>query len=73
MQTFSIEIINPKAISLLNDLVALDLIAIKEQKKNIQKKTLKKLLLEGPNWTEENENEVKTARESINKVGNGFA
>jgi hypothetical protein len=68
MQTLSIEILNPKAISILNDLADLELISFRKK----EKKSLKKILLTGPTWTENEEKESLKARKSINKIGNAF-
>ncbi len=72
MQTLSIEILNPKAISILNDLADLELISFTNNEKISEKSSLKKILLEGPTWTENTEKEVLKARKSINKIGNAF-
>lgn len=72
MQTLSIEILNPKAISILNDLADLELISFNKKENISEKKALKKILLEGPTWTKNEEKEVLKARKSINKIGNAF-
>lgn len=72
MQTLSIEILNPKAISILNDLADLELISFNKKDNISENKTLKKILLEGPTWTKIEEKEVLKARKSINKIGNAF-
>ncbi len=66
MHTLSIEILNPKAISLLNDLADLELISFAKKENSDNKNSLKKILLEGPTWTENAEKEVLKARKSIN-------
>ncbi len=70
MQTYSVEILNPKAIKLLKDLVDLQLISLKKEKKIEKKRTeLQELLLKGPIWTDEEYEEYLRNRESINKTG----
>jgi hypothetical protein len=70
MQTYSVEILNPKAIKLLNDLVDLQLISLKKEIKKEKNRTeLQKLLLKGPTWTDEEYKEYLENRESINKIG----
>ena len=70
MQTYSVEILNPKAIKLLKDLADLQLISLKKEKK-IEKKTtnLQELLLKGPTWSDEEYEKHIENRESINKTG----
>ncbi len=70
MQTYSVEILNPKAIKLLRDLADLQLISLKKEKK-VEKVTtnLQELLLKGPTWTDEEYEEYLKIRESINKTG----
>jgi hypothetical protein len=73
MQTLSVEILNPKAISLLNNLEDLKLILIK--KKNLKSKKnqdLKSIILSAPTWSEKDELEYEKIKNSINKVGNAF-
>lgn len=72
MQTLSIEILNPKAISILNDLADLELISFTKNENISENNSLKKILLEGPTWTENAEKEVLKVRKSINKIGNAF-
>ena len=72
MQTLSIEILNPKAISILNDLADLELISFTKDENMSEKCSLKKILLEGSAWTENAEKEVLKARKSINKIRNAF-
>ena len=72
MQTLSIEILNPKAISILNDLADLELISFTKDENMSEKSSLKKILLEGSAWTENAEKEVLKARKSINKIRNAF-
>lgn len=62
MQTYSVEILNPKAIKLLKDLVELQLISLKEEKNRTE---LQELLLKGPTWTDEEYKEYLENRESI--------
>ncbi len=66
MQTYSVEMLNPKAIKLLNDLADLQLISLKKEKKIERSKTeLQNLLLNGPTWTDE---EYKEYLENRNRV-----
>ncbi len=70
MQTYSVEILNPKAFRLLKDLADLQLISLKKEKivkRNIS--DFKKILLEGPTWSESDYQEYLKNREAINTIG----
>ncbi|MFT7000904.1 MAG: hypothetical protein ACI9V1_001158 [Spirosomataceae bacterium] len=72
MQTYSVDILHPKAIRLLEDLADLKLITLKEEKavENEKKPTaLQELLLTGPVWSDEQFESVLEARKSISKTG----
>ena len=70
MQTYSVEILNPKAFKLLKDLVDLQLISMKKEKIDKKKSTdIKNLLLSGPTWTEDEYQEYLKNREAINAIG----
>ena len=72
MQTYSVDILHPKAIRLLEDLADLKLITLKEEKavENEKKSTaLQELLLTGPVWSDEQFESVLEARKSISKTG----
>lgn len=73
MQTYSIEILNPKAIKLLEDLADLKLITFRNSKKKIvEPNNLQKLLLRAPTWTDEAYEEYLQNRQDLNKIGNAF-
>jgi hypothetical protein len=70
MKTYSIEILNPKAVRLLKNLVDLQLISMKNEKTDRKKSTdLKKILLNGPTWTDDEYVEYLKNREAINAIG----
>jgi hypothetical protein len=70
MQTYSIEILNPKAFKLLKDLADLELISIKKEKSIKQNVTdFQQILLNGPTWNEEEYQEYLKNREAINSIG----
>jgi hypothetical protein len=70
MQTYSIEILNPKAFKLLKDLADLELISIKKEKSIKQNVTdFQQILLNGPTWNEEEYQEYLKNREAINLIG----
>lgn len=72
MQSYSVDILHPKALNLLRGLADLKLISLKEnisKPVNIQATPLQELLLKGPTWSEEEYNEYLKAHASINKVG----
>lgn len=70
MQTYSVEILNPKAFKLSKDLVDLQLISMKKEKIDKKKSTdIKNLLLSGPTWTEDEYQEYLKNREAINAIG----
>jgi hypothetical protein len=70
MQTYSVEILNPKAFKLLEDLVDLQLISMKKEKVDKNKPTdIKDLLLNGPTWTDDEYQEYLKNREAINAIG----
>lgn len=72
MQTYSVDILHPKAVRLLEDLADLKLILLKKEKAGETKKEttdLRKLLLKGPTWSEDDYQEYLKTRESINKTG----
>lgn len=72
MQTYSVDILHPKAIRLLEDLADLKLITLKAEKNTENEKkpnALQELLLTGPVWSDEQLESVLEARESINKTG----
>lgn len=69
MQTYSIEILNPKAFKLLKDLADLELISIKKEKSIKQNVTdFQQILLNGPTWNEEEYQEYLKNREAINLI-----
>ena len=70
MQTYSVEILNPKAFRLLKDLADLQLISLKKEK-GIKKSMsdFQKILLDGPTWSEDNYQEYLKNRETINMIG----
>lgn len=72
MEQYSIEILHPKAINLLLDLEQMNLISMKKEINNQNKTTFRSLLLKAPTWNDEQFNDYKNLRESINKVGNAF-
>lgn len=70
MQTYSVEILNPKAFKLLKDLADLELITLKKEKstkKNVS--DFQQILLNGPTWNEEEYQEYLKNREAINSIG----
>jgi hypothetical protein len=70
MQTYSIEILNPKAFKLLKDLADLELISIKKEKSIKQNVTdFQQILLNGTTWNEEEYQEYLKNREAINLIG----
>ncbi|MDR6559980.1 MULTISPECIES: hypothetical protein [unclassified Arcicella] len=70
MQTYSVEILNPKAYKLLKNLADLKLISFKEEKPSKKELTdFQKKLLEGPTWTEEEYQTYLKNRDEINKIG----
>jgi hypothetical protein len=70
MQTYSIEILNPKAFKLLKDLADLELISIKKEKSIKQNVTdFQQILLNGPTWNVEEYQEYLKNREAINLIG----
>lgn len=70
MQTYSVEILNPKAFKLLKDLADLELISIKKEKSIKQNVTdFQQILLNGPTWNEEEYQEYLKNREAINSIG----
>jgi hypothetical protein len=70
MQTYSIEILNPKAFKLLKDLAELELISIKKEKNKKQNVTdFQQILLNGPTWNEDEYQEYLKNREAINSIG----
>jgi hypothetical protein len=70
MQTYSIEILNPKAFKLLKDLADLELISIKKEKSIKQNVTdFQQILLNGPTWNEDEYQEYLKNREAINLIG----
>jgi len=70
MQTYSIEILNPKAFKLLKDLADLELISIKKEKSIKQNVTdFQQILLNGPTWNEEEYQEYLKNREAIISIG----
>lgn len=70
MQTYSVEILNPKAFKLLKDLADLELITLKKEK-SIKKNVIdfQQILLNGPTWNEEEYQEYLKNREAINSIG----
>lgn len=70
METYSVEILNPKAFRLLKDLVDLQLISMKKEKTDKKKSTdIKQVLLNGPTWTEDEYQEYLKNRDAINAIG----
>lgn len=70
MQTYSVEILNPKDFKLLKDLADLELISIKKEKSIKQNVTdFQQILLNGPTWNEEEYQEYLKNRKAINSIG----
>lgn len=72
METYSVDILHPKAFRLLQDLADLKLISLKSANSEPiepQTTSLQELLLKGPTWSEEEHDSYLKIRESINKVG----
>lgn len=70
MQTYSVEILHPKAFKLLKDLADLELITLKKEKsvkRNVN--DFQQILLNGPTWSEEEYQEYLKNREAINSIG----
>ncbi|WP_128545894.1 hypothetical protein [Larkinella soli] len=70
MQTFSVQILNPKAVRLLKDLADLKLIALTEQKEGKSRAgKLEHLLLNGPTWTASDYDQYLQNRAELDQTG----
>ncbi len=72
MQSYSVDILHPKAIRILEDLAELKLITLKAEKNaghEMKPTALQELLLTGPTWSEKQFESVLEIRELINKTG----